>query len=150
MNKLEIFAIIVLCISCMIIGSMATLLYQVYYPASKLNLNGEQINESVKSISYEMLGELKTFYRYNISELKSLYSEERLKEYGGVCRHASLWYIDEAFERGINGEYLRFGNNEISHGIAVVYNLDMSEYCILDQRQAPMCVKLNPNAGEPQ
>jgi hypothetical protein len=68
-----------------------------------------------------------------------------IREEGGVCSHSSLWYVNRASELGYLSKLIKFYNNSTGHEIALVYEDDLSTYCLLDQSQL-WCVPLK-NGG---
>lgn len=88
-------------------------------------------------------GELSSWWQYNSSNINKTLTEAELKVQGGVCAHASKWYFEQAESLGFKGEVIKFwGNKEIGHAFALLYDKNITEYCILDQEVIIGCSKL--------
>lgn len=86
---------------------------------------------------------LSEFWKYNISNIRKDLSDEELKEEGGVCWQYSDWYVEQAKSRGLMGKKIEFwGSEDIGHAIAIVYDKEISQYCILDQMTTPKCTRM--------
>ena len=91
---------------------------------------------------------LNKWYFYNISNVEKTLSLDELKSIGGVCRHAAEWYVQKAKEYGFlahTEDFYSYDENNtayIGHEIAVIWNKDLTEYCILDQKKVLGCNSL--------
>lgn len=100
----------------------------------------EPINLNTESL--KMWNELREFWKYNITNLKTDLTLEELKEQGGVCWHYSNWYVEQAKERGLYGKEVRFFGDDNGHSIAIIYDKNLTEYCVMDQVVRPVCFEL--------
>jgi hypothetical protein len=89
-----------------------------------------------------------SWYVYNLSNVDKSLTEDELRIQGGVCSHASNWYISEAKQLGYYGATCEFRAKDMSvgHVFAVLYDVNLNEYCILDQQVMLGCVKFSLNS----
>ena len=85
--------------------------------------------------------EVKGFFKYNISNVNKELSLEELKVQGGVCNHWSEYYLNRFKELGFLGKEVIFWskNKDKGHEIALVWDNNISSYCILDQTNIIGC-----------
>lgn len=101
---------------------------------------GKKSDKSVIEFSIISLKEVKTFFYYNESNIGKEITEKELKEQGGVCKHYAEWYIKRAKEQGLFGKpIIFFGTERIGHEVALIWNANLTEYCILDQDKLIGC-----------
>lgn len=96
---------------------------------SNLTCSGNNLFNTSKCLR----NELKTFYKYNSSNIGKKLSLEALKEQGGVCEHYSQWYKSQIDSlKGFYGkEVIVDIDEEVAHQLTVISNEE--GYCILDQ-----------------
>lgn len=101
-------------------------------------------NLDLVNTSYCLNEEMNTFFKYNISNKGKDLNLSELKQEGGVCYHASKFYVDNAKELGYNSQIINFwdNNKSIGHSIALVYDNNLDNYCILDQKEIVGCIQL--------
>lgn len=76
--------------------------------------------------------EVKSFYKYNESNIGKTLMDEQLKTEGGVCNHYADYYEKLAKADGFySGTYLMQLNQSRNHKVA--FMSDNSGYCLLDQ-----------------
>lgn len=75
------------------------------------------------------------WFKYNLNQSGKTLSEAELKTSGGVCSHASKWYVDKTKSLGYAGEFISF------------YGKNITEYCIVDQTDIIGCASLDSNGG---
>lgn len=114
------------------------------------NIDSSKVECSNKSL-YNFVVCLNTnfssWWYYNISNRDEKLTEEKLIEQGGVCSHASRWYISQANLQGFKASYIRLPVNDSSHAIALIWDNELTEYCILDQRNIVGCQKLKTSSS---
>ncbi len=140
-DKSLIFAMLLLIVSSMFTGYVARPFlesYSIKNPLSKQIMQPLDVEEE----SFKIWSELKEFYNYNITNLHKKLTEEELKKEGGVCWHYSDWYVEQAEKLGLLAKRVDFYGEDSGHAIAILYDRNLTEYCIVDQRQIPSCVKL--------
>jgi len=100
---------------------------------NKIDKNTSCSNLSLLNTSECLRNELKTFYKYNYSEVHSDYNLSRIKIYGGVCWHYAKWYSEKI--KQLNNFYYQEVHIEISEKYAHNFTIISNEegYCILDQ-----------------
>ena len=79
--------------------------------------------------------EFDSFFYYNISNLNEQLTEEEFREIGGVCSHASIWYVEKARGLGYYAKYITFFDDTSGHAIALIYDEGINDYCIVDQQR---------------
>lgn len=89
--------------------------------------------------------ELKYFYFFNISQKGKDLNESQLKSEGGVCRNAVIWYNSNFKSLGFQTQEIDLWNLDKTegHAISLVYDNNLSSYCILDQKQLVGCQNLD-------
>jgi hypothetical protein len=99
--------------------------------------------------TFRMWNELKEFWYFNESNIRNKLTQEELKEEGGVCWHYSDWYVEEAKKKGLMGKKIEFwGSGEVGHSVAIIYDKDIDQYCLVDQTSTPKCNKLENTFDE--
>jgi hypothetical protein len=104
------------------------------------NCSGLDLITSAKCLNKEV----NNFFKYNLSNNGKNLSVEELKSEGGTCLEWSKYFIDNAINLGFHGEQVSFWNKNKTegHAIALVYNNNLTEYCILDQTNLIGCGRL--------
>jgi hypothetical protein len=95
--------------------------------------NANESNLSLRDFSDIALAELETFYYYNESNVGKELTLEQLKEEGGVCDHYATWYVNKFIEHGYRAKEIDFYTEDKGHEIALVWDNNLTEYCVLDQ-----------------
>ena len=90
--------------------------------------------------------ELSSWWKYNISNLYAFWPNkkidwETIKKDGGVCWQSSEWYNRRAKDLGFSAKEISFGEDE-GHSYSLIWDKQMTEYCILDQQVKPTCYKI--------
>ena len=98
-------------------------------------------NYSLEEYSLVALDELKTFYKYNSSNVGEDLTDEQLKTEGGVCDHYATWYVNKFKENGFEGKEIDLYGDTRGHAIALVWDNNLTEYCLLDQLERS-CIRL--------
>lgn len=79
-----------------------------------------------------VMNHLRSFHKYNISNVGKKLTFEELKEEGGVCSHYSNYYEMVGREFGYRTEKLSFMTSPTTAHMFTVWS-DEEGYCILDQ-----------------
>jgi hypothetical protein len=87
----------------------------------------------LQSDVYELQYNFTSWYSYNSSNIKKDLTESKLKEQGGVCWHASDWYIKRLKNLGYNtaSVYIQI-NKTMGHEFTVASDT-FGNLCVLDQ-----------------
>ena len=98
---------------------------------------------TVQEASLCLVAEQKTFYNYNISNLDEKLTEDELKTSGGVCWHYSEWYVNKANQLGLFAKRVDFFSDKTrGHAVAIIYDANLTEYCLVDQTALIGCASL--------
>lgn len=130
-----LFNILIFMLSICLLGLGGSI--ALYAEHSQFNLllhspNVDCNNASLSTTSECLKTELKTFYKYNFTNVGKIMSFEELKEKGGVCSHYADWYAEQANQKGFFTKEITIDVNEsASHVFTVISNSE--GYCILDQ-----------------
>ena len=116
------------------------ILSQIYNGMIKTDSNELEYKDSncsnldLLNTSYCLREELKTFYKYNLSNIKTNLTLEQLKEFGGVCWHYSQWYFDN-IGNNFYKEQVRittYENENVNEGHKFTIISNKEGYCTLD------------------
>lgn len=115
---------------------------------NKCDITNSSLIEQVNCLRMEQ----GKWWKYNASN-KAKYIIDNIdwdviKEEGGVCRHSVVWYVEEAKNMGLLARQINFFPHDgMGHAVALIYDENMSGYCILDQQAMPKCLRLD-NVGD--
>jgi hypothetical protein len=81
------------------------------------------------------------FYIYNTSNTGRKLNLTQLKIEGGTCRHWANYYISNFKDLGFMGKEIDFfsENKKDGHAIALVWDKELTNYCIIDQKNIIGC-----------
>jgi len=113
---------------------------------SYINGKIQQDSTDVVEFSGKLNSELKTFYNYNLSNIDAEFTEEELKEHGGVCWHYSEWYVEHAKAAGFKAKTIILVGSPFSHEVALIWDNNLTAYCLLDQ-EILTCTKMDVKGG---
>jgi hypothetical protein len=113
-----------------------------------LNGDYECSNLSLEKTAICLNKDFSSWWKYNESNLE-IYNNgygnyinwSVIREQGAVCGQASRWFIDKAKSLGFSGKRINFGEDE-GHAYALIWDKNMTSYCIMDQQAQPACFKL--------
>ena len=104
-----------------------------------------QADQDAKEKAYQALPDLvkdvmmqvedvRTWYKYNESNINFSLSSDQLKEEGGVCWHYAKYYSNLAYNLGFHNLTIDIGpsKRDTWHEFALVYDDDLN-YCLIDQ-----------------
>ena len=140
-DKKTFFALILLTILSIYLGYELRPFYENIV-SPKLMSSESMQSLDVQAESFQLWHQLKGFYNYNITNWKKPLTNEELKREGGVCWHYSDWYIEQAEKDGFMAKRVDFYGKDSGHSIAIIYDKEMTEYCIVSQTQFPQCSEL--------
>lgn len=116
---------------------------------AKLTDNSNCSGMNLIMTSYCLNKQVNEFFKFNISNINKSLTGSELKTQGGVCWQYAKYYIDNIENEGYLGQNISFwGNEKIGHSIALVYDKNMTSYCILDQQSVVGCQELEVNISE--
>ena len=102
-------------------------------------------NLSLQEATVCLNNELSSWWQYNLTNINKTLSEAELKAFGGVCSHAAKWYVEKAQSLGFLGKEVKFwGDPELGHDIALLYDRNLTQYCFVDQKTIVGCGSLVP------
>lgn len=78
-----------------------------------------------------------TWYVFNLSNVGKELNESQFKSSGGVCSHATDWYLDRL--DSLNYSTMRLSlkpqnKSEYGHAFLVAWDYNLNTYCVIDQR----------------
>ena len=138
-----------------IIGYLYKDLEGMDYFSSIENINSETnitelcYNETFTEKINCMVTYVRSIYKYEETDDSMDLELEELKLRGGDCKDWSELFFSMAKELNMTARKVQFSTNKtakIGHQITIVS--DEFNYCILDQRIKPICVKINTQSQE--
>lgn len=150
-----LFFLLMILLGCGIgIGWTANNAFVAHYLNTPLS-NSSALNPEISTLqlSKELVAEQSKWWKYNLSNYNLFYDTKIgdvkninwtvIKEEGGVCSHSAHWYKEQAINLGFESRVVSFYNQEgRGHEIALVYNKQLTEYCVLDQQLLVGCGRL--------
>ena len=118
-----------------------------YNPDKEFNCTNLDFENSITCMNQYV----QSIYNYTVrdeNEYNSTDGElEDLKMNGGDCYDWNNLYVKLAKNLSLMGTHLSIYSEEKNkgHGIAIIWNKDLSEYCVLDQRSILGCQMLGGN-----
>lgn len=107
------------------------------------NTNPLCSNQSFMQAIRCLNSDFSSWFKYNVSNIDKELSEADFKALGGVCSQASEWYVKSADKLGFYGITVKlFSNSPVGHEIAILYDENISSYCVIDQELIVGCQKL--------
>lgn len=129
-----------------VLGFSISQIYNIYdfNKPTSISINTDCKGLDLINSSKCLRNQLKIFYKYNISELNSEYSIERIKSFGATCWQFSRWYRDEFINLGFKAKTLDIYGDDSGHEITIAWtnNLTNGSYCLLDQEKLIGCGSL--------
>lgn len=107
---------------------------------SGINNSQECFNLSLDDTAYCLRDYVQTFYKYVVREDTDKTLED-LKQNGGDCHDWALLYAKMGKELGFNTDTFPFYTEDEGHRFAIIWDINMSRYCILDNLDVH-CLKL--------
>lgn len=96
-------------------------------------------NESIFDFVECLNKDFNEFYKYNESNMGKILSFKEFKEQGGVCIHASVWYIKQLKNKGYEITPLIINRFEKQGSHAFVIASSKEGYCLMEQGES-FCV----------
>lgn len=100
-------------------------------PISTTGCSNQSLSDAIECLNTN----LTSWFKYNINQTGKTLSELDFVTFGGVCVHASEWYVSKVQELGYNAKTITIVGDKgaIGHMFAVAWNDNVSEYCVIDQ-----------------
>jgi len=140
---------IVLITNLILIGFFLGIMFNAKEGIFKQHITASSVSDCSKDnliTSVECLrNNFTSWFHFNITAAGVELNESELKQNGGVCSHASEWYVSQAKQLGYYGKTITFyaKNMIMGHEIALVYADNLSSYCLIDQQNIVGCSTLN-------
>jgi len=154
--KLENYFMIAIMILSVILGALLMSLGQMTYKKyseSKYSFKADTefncSNLNFKNSITCMNQYVQSIYNYTVRDENDYNSTdgnlEDLKKNGGDCYDYNNLYIDLAKNLNLSATHLSIYSGDKGHRIAVIWNKNLIEYCVLDQRNIVGCAELGGN-----
>ena len=111
-------------------------------------------NLTLRETAFCLNKELSSWWKYNESNgekyttLNNI-NWEVIKREGGVCFHSTEWYIEQATSLGFRAKEVKiFTDLPIGHVFALIWDDNLTGYCIIDQQSRPSCFGLGGLNGK--
>lgn len=155
-DLLSELSLVVLVISLATAITAIQLLYEGDIPGTSLKLSigdypANCTNLTLPDTAYCLRDELRTFFKYNYSNVGKELTFPELVEQGGVCSHYSEWYYDKLKNLGFYVKTVSMDldlNSDpmLAHEIAIASNTEA--YCVFDQRYVSCMAFANLTSNE--
>ena len=102
------------------------------YIIDKTERNNTKEFAELKELAKNITQEMRSFFKFNMSNIDAQYNEEYLKKYGGVCWHYSEYSYKKGIKEGFYSQKIIIDTNETRrHQFTIISN--EKGYCVIEQ-----------------